>query len=86
MNYTFPITTDLDCNVTIYNSKAVHLIQYINDIYASCITSIRLDFSIENPDEVYEITKAYIDMKNFGDYYLNLNDVTYGYYLDNDNN
>ena len=86
MNYTFPITTDLDCNVTIYNSKAVHLIQYINDIYASGITSIRLDFSIENPDQVYEITKAYIDMKNFGDYYLNLNDVTYGYYLDNDNN
>ena len=49
-------------------------------------TSIRLDFSVENPDQVYEITKAYIDMKNFGDYYLNLNDVTYGYYLDNDNN
>ena len=29
MNYVFPVTTDYDCNVTIYNSKAVHLIEYI---------------------------------------------------------
>ena len=84
MHYTFPITTDSDCNVTIYNSKAIHLIEYIDDIFESGISSIRLDFSVENPQEVYEITKAYLDMMIYHDYNLNLNDVTYGYYLDNE--
>ena len=84
MHYTFPITTDNDCNVTIYNSKAVHLIEYLDDIFESGISSVRLDFSIENPQEVYDITKAYLDMIVYHDYNLNLNDVTYGYYLDNE--
>lgn len=86
MNYSFPITTDSDCNVTIYNSKALHLIQYIHDIYEMGISSIRLDFSVENPQEVKEITKAYLDMLKFYDYELYLNDVTYGYYLDENKN
>ena len=84
MHYTFPLTTDNDCNVTIYNSKAIHLIEYLDDIFESGISSVRLDFSVENPQEVYDITKAYLDMIIYHDYNLNLNDVTYGYYLDNE--
>ena len=72
--------------VTIYNSKAVHLIEYIQDIYQMGITSIRLDFSVENPDEVYEITKAYLDKLTYNDYELNLSDVTFGYFLDIEKN
>jgi len=86
MNYSFPITTDEDCNVTIYNSKAVHLIQYIHEILDMGITSIRLDFSIENPHDVYEITKAYLDALNHQEGHLNLKDITYGYYLDIEKN
>ena len=86
MNYVFPITTDYDCNVTIYNSKALHLIEYISNIYDMGITSIRLDFSVETPDEVYEITKAYLDKIRYNDYDLNLSDVTFGYFLDIDKN
>ena len=86
MNYVFPITTDYDCNVTIYNSKALHLIEYISNIYDMGITSIRLDFSVETPDEVYEITKAYLDKINYNDYDLNLSDVTFGYFLDIEKN
>lgn len=86
MHYTFPITTDADCNVIIYNSKAVHLIEYIDDIFSMGVNSIRLDFSIENPQEVYEITKAYLDMMTYHDYKLNLTNVTYGYYLDTEKN
>ena len=86
MHYTFPITTDQDCNVTIYNSKAIHLIEYLNDIFESGINSVRLDFSVENPQQVYEITKAYLDMMIYNDYELNLSDVTYGYYLDVEKN
>ena len=86
MNYVFPITTDNDCNVTIYNSKAVHLIDYIQEIMQLGITSIRLDFSVENPQEVYNITKAYLDVFNYEETDLYLSDVTYGYYLDNDKN
>ena len=85
MNYSFPITTDSDCNVTIYNSKAIHLIDHIHEIFQMGITSIRLDFSIENPEEVYNITKAYLDMMTYQEYDLELHDVTYGYYLDNEN-
>ena len=50
------------------------------------ITSIRLDFSVENPQEVYNITKAYLDVFNYEETDLYLSDVTYGYYLDNDKN
>lgn len=83
MHYEFPITTDYDCNVTIYNSKAIHLIDYLHEIYEMGITSLRLDFSIESEQEVYDITKAYLDMLMFHDYNLSILDVTYGYFLDN---
>ena len=86
MHYSFPITTDSDCNVTIYNSKALHLIEYIDEIFSMGISAIRLDFSVENPQEVYEITKAYLDMMTYHDYQLNLSNVTYGYYLDSESN
>ena len=86
MNYVFPITTDNDCNVTIYNSKAVHLIDYIQEIMQLGITSIRLDFSVETPDEVYEITSAYLNKLRYNDYDLNLSDVTFGYFLDLEKN
>ena len=86
MNYIFPITTDNNCNVTIYNSKATHLISYLDEIYDMGINSLRLDFSIENPQEVYDITKAYLDMIKYHDYDLSLNDVTYAYFLDSTKN
>ena len=50
------------------------------------INSLRLDFSIENPQEVYDITKAYLDMIKYHDYDLSLNDVTYAYFLDSTKN
>ena len=56
-----------------------------HEIFQMGITSIRLDFSIENPEEVYNITKAYLDMMTYQEYDLELHDVTYGYYLDNEN-
>lgn len=86
MNYKFYITTDDDCNLTIYNSKALHLISYINEIYEMGINAIRLDFSIENPQEVYEITKAYLNMLKTNNEKLVLKDVTYGYFLDDEKN
>lgn len=86
MNYVFPITTNEDCNVTIYNSKAIHLIQYISEIYAMGIISIRLDFTVESPQETYEITKAYLDALNHRSVHLNLTEITYGYYLETEKN
>ena len=85
-NYEFPVTTDEDCNVTIYNSKAVNLIDYVDEILANGISSIRLDFTIENKDEVYNITKAFLDKINTGYYDLDYYDFTFGYYLDNTKN
>ena len=86
MNYEFPIITDDDCNVTIYNSKALNLIEYINEIYDMNISSIRLDFSNEKSDEVYEITKAFIDKIENNSYDYSFKDVTYGYFLDDEKN
>lgn len=85
MNYIFNVTTDEDCNVTIYNSKALHLIDYIHEILEMGITSIRLDFSTENPQEVERITKAYLAEFNNEEYDLHLIDTTFGYYLEQDN-
>lgn len=85
-NYEFPITTDDNCNVTIYNSKAVNLIEYIDNIYEVGINSIRLDFSCESPQEVNEITKAFLDKINNDYYELSNNDYTYGYYLEDNKN
>ena len=38
------------------------------------------------PQEVYDITKAYLDVFNYEESDLYLSDVTYGYYLDTDKN
>ena len=86
MNYIFPVTTDENCNVTIYNSKAVCLIDYCQKLYDLGISSLRLDFSIESPKETYRIAKAFIDMINNGSYSYEFKDVTYGYFLDTQSN
>lgn len=78
--YIFPILTDKDCNVTIYNSKITHLIDSIDEVLAMGISQIRLDFSVENPQEVERVCQAYLAKMNHEDVDLKLFDVTYGHY------
>lgn len=82
MNYEFPIRTDEHCQVTIYNSKILHLLEYLDEIRDFNIASVRLDFSFETPSEVTKITQAYLDRINRKTNKLALKDATYGYYLD----
>jgi len=80
--FLFPLKTTPDCIVTILNSKATHLIKYVDEIYDMGITSIRLDFSVESKEEVKEITEAYLN----NDIYYQVLDATYGYYLETEKN
>ena len=86
MNYSFPLICDDNCNMIVLNSKALHLLSFVDEIYDLGINSIRLDFTIESKEETYNITSAYIDKINKKDSKLNIKDVTYGYYLDNEKN
>lgn len=78
--YNFPISTDNDCNVTIFNSKTTHLIDYVEDIYNMGISSLILNFTLESAEEVLKITNAYLEKIKTGKTNLKLNDVTYGHY------
>ncbi len=82
MGYKFDIMTDEDCNVTILNSKTLHLIDYLNQIKEIGLSAIRLDFTTEGSNTIKEIVQAYIDKLNDNQYNLELYDVTYGYFLD----
>lgn len=86
LNYVFPITTNDNCQITIYNSKALSLIDYCNDLYDLGISSLRLDFSIESPEEVLEITKAFIAKINNQEINYVFKDVTYGYFQELEKN
>lgn len=86
MNYVFPVQTDENCTLTIYNSKKLNLIDYVDEIITMGISSIRLDFSFETPEEVLNITQAFIDIIDYKNVALSINDSTYGYYLDNEKN
>lgn len=84
MNYKFPVLTDNDCNVTIYNSKAIHLIDELDNLYNMGVEYVRLDFSVEDPQTVKEITQMYINRLNNQIVETKLFDVTYGHYYNDD--
>ncbi len=84
MNYQFPLLTDEDCNVTIYNSKAVHLIDELDNLFKMGIDVARLDFSIESPNEVKEITQLYLNAISHQPILKNLVGVTYGHFYAED--
>ncbi len=83
-NYVFPILTDSNCNVTIFNSKTLHLIDEIDFLYEIGIDVIRLDFSVEEPKVVQEVVQLYWDKIHHNQRNDEIQEATYGHFYEND--
>lgn len=77
LNVKFPILGDNNCTVHILNSRRLHLIEHISEL-KNIIKSFRLDFTIENKDDVEIIINAYKKALE-DDESLELDNVTYGH-------
>lgn len=73
-----PLQKDSMCNMRILNSKRIHLLKHLDELKEMGVNNLRLDFTIEDEDEVDVISKAYKDNNS----YFSLDDITYGYYND----
>ncbi len=84
-DYKFLIGTDRDCNVTIYNSRRLHLVDRIDEIQNMGVEVIRLDFFDESSVMVRNVIEQYLAAINH-EYKENktIADVTYGHYLENE--
>ena len=83
-NYVFPILTDSNCNVTIFNSKTLHLIDEIDFLYEIGIDVIRLDFSVEEPKVVQKVVQLYWDKIHHNQRNDEIQEATYGHFYEND--
>ena len=84
LNYRFMISTDRDCNVTLYNSKRLHLIDQLDEIAAMGIEVVRLDFLDESSKIVRETVEMYLNAIHHQKSHHAISDVTYGHYFDNE--
>lgn len=76
MGAMLPLQKDSMCNMQILNSKRIHLLKYLDELKDFGVNNLRLDFTIEDEEEVLSISKAYKENNQ----YYSLDDFTYGYY------
>ncbi len=85
----FPVAQDKFCRSIIYNSKILCMIDHLEEIYNSGISTFRLEFTFEEEDFIRQIVKAYIDIID-NDFEVQDNDmheklinegITKGHYL-----
>ncbi len=57
----FRLSQNEFCRTTIYNSEPTIMLENLEDVAETGVDFFRLDFTIENPIEVREIAKAYIE-------------------------
>jgi putative protease len=65
----------------VLNSKRLNLIYKLDELVRMNIKYLRLDFTIESPEEVLEITEAYIKTLNGHRLKLEFEDETEGHYF-----
>jgi len=86
----FPVSKDGSCRSIIYNSKAVCMLDHLEEMYSNGVDVLRIDISLEEPKLAAEIVKAYastikngfrLDAKTL-DVYANLKaqGITKGHY------
>lgn len=75
----FPLEGDDNCIMHIYNSRRLHLLEYLKEI-KGLVGNVRLDFTIESKEEVEQIVDAYLSVYNEEYESLILDNVTYGHY------
>lgn len=64
----------------ILNHERLHLLERLSELNQSHIEYYRLDFTLESPEEVLRITKAYIEKLKGKDVKLSLSNSTYGHF------
>ncbi len=77
----FPLIREESCNLRVLHSKTINLIEYVPDITSLGINTIRLDFTIETPEEVEMVITGFQNRLNGKDYKLPSNHYTYGRFL-----
>ena len=86
LGYHFPLINDGKCHLKLLNSKRVHLINQVAELYDMGVNNLLVDLSIE--DDCQDVVSEYI--RAFDDYLngikfeeeIKFDDVTYGHYKD----
>lgn len=55
----FPVSNDGSCRSVIYNSKAICMLDHLEEMHTSGVDAFRVDISLEEPGLAAEIVKAY---------------------------
>lgn len=64
----------------ILNSKRIHLLRSLDELMAMNIRYFRLDFTIESPEKVREITLAYLEAMKGKKIHMNFEDASTGHF------
>lgn len=78
----YPLIKDKYCNLKILNSKPTSLHNYLEEITSLGVKNLLLDFSIEDKETVYKITKLYLDTLNGIKSDIIITNTTLGHYLE----
>lgn len=71
MGMAFPVKTDIYCRSHIYNSRILSILENLNSVVSSGVDILRLNMTLEDDQEIYEIVKAfkeYAQSINNGEY------------------
>lgn len=80
LGFKFPLIRTNDCHLKLLNSKILNLINNVDEINDDGINNILISFTIENKEEVLQVTEAYIKKMQKQKTTLNICDVTYGHF------
>lgn len=78
MGSKLPLINDGNCNIRILNSKALNLIEHIEELKSGKINTLRLDLTIEKYHDVTQLIKAYQQALNGGKMTVNSKAFTTG--------
>ncbi len=81
MGYKLPLINDGNCNMRILNSKALHLIEHIEELKSAKINTLRLDFTIEKYHDVTQLIKDFQHVEDGGKMAVNSKAFTKGRYF-----
>jgi len=74
-DFRFPLLREKGCSVKILNSKKLHLIDNIREIYDCGVNNVIIDFTNEDYQEVLDVCDIYFNNKN-----NQLQNVTFGHF------
>lgn len=80
LGFEFPLIKSECCNIKLLNSKIVNLLNNIDEIKENGVNGVLIDFTIEDENQVKQITESFIKRIQGENIKLKINDVTYGHF------